>query len=347
MRTLSIGSTTEGCVADDVTGDLYIAEEDVAIWKYGAEPDAGRERTRVDGVGSGGHLTADIEGLAIYYRGDGGGYLLASSQGSDAFVVYERGGDNAYVTTFAIDDGAVDGVSHTDGLDVTNAGLGTAFPDGLFVAQDDRNDGGNQNFKLVPWGAIARAVESGARHRHRLGPAPRRRLGEVAAGSGWGTVADRPSRRREHGPRAEPTPRRTGSDRAFLREVGQRFRDAGRHECHHWRGCVCRHHRLVDRSARAGRVDLCARRSRAPAVATARDVLEERGVVCLGSVTCRHHSALGCARWSCWSCWGWSSPWSRRSPLASLAACPRGSPWVGGARSPGASRRLVRLASRS
>ncbi len=159
VRTLSVGSTTEGCVADDGTGDLYIAEEDVGIWKYGAEPNAGSERTRVDVVGGGGHLTADIEGLAIYYGGDGSGYLLASSQGSDKFVVYKRGGDNAYVTTFAITAGSVDGVSHTDGLDVTNAGLGTAFPNGLFIAQDDRNDGGNQNFKLVSWDAIARSVD--------------------------------------------------------------------------------------------------------------------------------------------------------------------------------------------
>jgi 3-phytase len=108
--------------------------------------------------GDRGDLTeADIEGLAIYYRG-GGGYLLASSQGSDEFVVYERGGTNAYVTTFSVDARAVDGVSHTDGIDVTNAALGAAFPDGLFVAQDDRNDGGNQNIKLVPWGNIARAA---------------------------------------------------------------------------------------------------------------------------------------------------------------------------------------------
>ena len=42
---------------------------------------------------------------------------------------------------------------------VTNAGLGAAFPEGLFVAQDNDNGGDNQNFKLVPWGAIARAAD--------------------------------------------------------------------------------------------------------------------------------------------------------------------------------------------
>ena len=37
---------------------------------------------------------------------------------------------------------------------MTTAGLGPAFPGGLFVAQDGKNDGSNQNFKLVPWQSI-------------------------------------------------------------------------------------------------------------------------------------------------------------------------------------------------
>jgi hypothetical protein len=36
--------------------------------------------------------------------------------------------------------------------------LGSSFPEGVFVAQDGTNTGANQNFKLVPWGSIARAV---------------------------------------------------------------------------------------------------------------------------------------------------------------------------------------------
>jgi 3-phytase len=158
VRTLSLGSTTEGCVADDRHGNLFVAEEDVGIWKYGAEPEAGDARIRVDSVGDSGHLTADIEGLALYEGSDGGGYLLASSQNDNAFVVYQRDGDHAYVATFTIAAGAIDEVSYTDGIDVTSAALGSAFPEGLFVAQDDDNDDGNQNFKLVPWDAIAPAL---------------------------------------------------------------------------------------------------------------------------------------------------------------------------------------------
>ncbi|MGH3921651.1 MAG: phytase, partial [Pseudonocardiaceae bacterium] len=47
--------------------------------------------------------------------------------------------------------------TETDGIDVTNVDLGGAFAEGMFVAQDHRTDSGNQNFKLVPWGSIARA----------------------------------------------------------------------------------------------------------------------------------------------------------------------------------------------
>lgn len=155
VRSFDAGGVTEGCAADDQLGHLYIGEEDEAIWKYGAEPSSGAARTRVDAVGAG-RLVADVEGLTLYYAGTGGnGYLLASSQGNDTFVVYDRAGDNGYVATFEIADGVVDRVSGTDGIDVTNAALGDLFPYGAFVAQDNTNDDGNQNFKFVPWEAIA------------------------------------------------------------------------------------------------------------------------------------------------------------------------------------------------
>ena len=49
-----------------------------------------------------------------------------------------------------LEDGAtIDGVSGTDGIDVTNASLGSVFPKGVFVAQDTLNPGANQNYKLL------------------------------------------------------------------------------------------------------------------------------------------------------------------------------------------------------
>ncbi|MHC4209073.1 MAG: phytase [Planctomycetota bacterium] len=160
VRSFSVGSQTEGMVADDELGRLYVSEEDVGIWCYGAEPDSGTQRTLVDSTGDQGHLTADVEGLTIYYAGDGTGYLIASSQGSGQFAVYRRRGHNDYIMTFEVVGGAgIDDVSGTDGIDVCNLGLGSAFPLGVFVAQDGQNPGGNQNYKLVPWEAIAAAAD--------------------------------------------------------------------------------------------------------------------------------------------------------------------------------------------
>ncbi len=150
VRNFKVGTVVEGCVADDHLGQFYVSEEAVGIWKYGAEPEAGATRTQVAKVGDG-HLFADVEGLAIAYGPNGTGYLMVSSQGNHSYVVYRREGNNEFVKKFRIADGEkVDGAQETDGIDVTTANLGPAFPNGVFVAQDGFNDKGNQNFKLVP-----------------------------------------------------------------------------------------------------------------------------------------------------------------------------------------------------
>ena len=154
VRQIKVGTQLEGCVADDELGNLYIGEELVGIWKYKAEPDAGLERTRVDGVGAGGNLVPDVEGLTIANEKDGKGYLIASSQGNNSFVIYRREDANAFVKTFRIVAGKIDAVSETDGIHVTTAALGPQFPNGVFIAQDGMDDKGKQNFKLVPWDAI-------------------------------------------------------------------------------------------------------------------------------------------------------------------------------------------------
>ena len=161
VRAFDVGSEVEGCVADDQNGYFFISEENVGIWRYGAEPDDHTPRLQVDRTGSGGHLTADAEGLTLFYADATSGYLLASSQGDSTFAVYDRAAPHQYRFSFRIGDNSalgVDAVSSTDGIDVTNLDLGGAFSDGLFVAQDNSNPGANQNFKLVPWSSIANAA---------------------------------------------------------------------------------------------------------------------------------------------------------------------------------------------
>nr|WP_298725965.1 phytase [uncultured Steroidobacter sp.] len=161
VREFGVGSQAEGCAADDGTGALYIAEEDVGLWRYSAAPDGGNARTSIDTV-AGGHLTDDAEGVTIYYGPGSSGYLIVSSQGSNDYNVYQRDGDNRFIGKFAIVQSpeGIDGTSDTDGIDVTSAPLGSAFPHGLFVAQDGKNTSpaAAQNFKLVPWERIAQAL---------------------------------------------------------------------------------------------------------------------------------------------------------------------------------------------
>ena len=162
VREFKIETQTEGCVADDETGVLYVGEEDVGIWKYSAEPDGGEDRSMVDSTEDG-NITDDVEGLSIYYAANGEGYLIASNQGADSYAVYERSGENRFIGLFHVvadEATGIDGASETDGLDVTSANLGPAFPNGVFVVQDGRNitPDERQNFKLVPWERIARAM---------------------------------------------------------------------------------------------------------------------------------------------------------------------------------------------
>ncbi|MBL8268953.1 phytase [Steroidobacter sp.] len=161
VREFAVGSQAEGCAADDGTGHLYIAEEDVGLWRYSAAPDGGSERTQIDSVANG-HLTDDAEGVTIFYGSGDTGYVIVSSQGSNDYNVYLRNGDNKFLGKFAIvaSPEGIDGTSDTDGIDVTSTALGAAFPHGVFVAQDGKNTNPSaaQNFKLVPWERIAAAL---------------------------------------------------------------------------------------------------------------------------------------------------------------------------------------------
>jgi 3-phytase len=163
VRDLPFASQVEGCVADDETGMLYTGEEDVGIWREGAEPRGGPARTMLAKITDNPALKDDMEGMGLYAMADGKGYLVVSSQGNDSYAVFRREGDNAYVGSFRI--GAdmaagIDGVSETDGLDVSSLAAGPNFPHGLMVAQDGRNVSPpeNQNFKLVPWERVAKAL---------------------------------------------------------------------------------------------------------------------------------------------------------------------------------------------
>lgn len=158
VRTLTLKSQSEGCVADDRTGQLYVAEEDVGIWRFAADPTASGEPARFASVDRR-QLVADVEGLALAAIGDDGGYLIASSQGDNAYAVYALR-DARYVGRFRLvpNAGGIDGTSETDGIELLLGDFGADYPGGLFIAQDGDNAPQPQNFKMTSWQAIVRAL---------------------------------------------------------------------------------------------------------------------------------------------------------------------------------------------
>ncbi len=156
VRSMKVATQAEGCVVDDRTGLLYVAEEDVGLWRFAADPAApvtGTPIAQVDGR----TLFADAEGLALAPQGRTGGYLVASSQGDNAYTLYRLPGVT-YAGRFRIDGGPIDGTSETDGIELALGNFGPDYPRGLFVAQDGDNAPETQNFKYVSWEKILKAL---------------------------------------------------------------------------------------------------------------------------------------------------------------------------------------------
>ncbi|WP_230482081.1 phytase [Sphingomonas sp. Leaf21] len=156
LRSMKLGSQAEGCVVDDRTGTLYVAEEDVGLWRFAADPAAPTTATAIAKV-DGHTLVADAEGLALAPKGARGGYLVVSSQGDNAYTLYRLPGVT-YAGRFRIGGGAIDGTSDTDGIELALGDFGPDYPRGLLVAQDGDNAPDTQNFKYVSWAKVVGAL---------------------------------------------------------------------------------------------------------------------------------------------------------------------------------------------
>ena len=157
VRRFKLATQSEGCVADDRTGMLYVAEEDVGVWRIPADPQGGA-RPEAFAKADGAHLVADAEGLAIAPRGATGGWLVVSSQGDSAYALYDLE-TAAFAGRFRITAGKVGATSETDGIEVALGDFGPAYPQGLMIAQDGDNAPKAQNFKLIDWRAVKAALK--------------------------------------------------------------------------------------------------------------------------------------------------------------------------------------------
>ncbi|MDT0614957.1 phytase [Streptomyces lancefieldiae] len=179
----------EGMVVDPADGTLYAGQEDVGVWRLRADLTGTPrlvDKVREYGVpatydeatdecvagadpGYGGtRLTADVEGLTLLEEEDGDGYLLASSQGDNTFVAYDReiGDHNEYEGGFRVTatSAGPDGSEECDGAAVLNQPLGSRYPHGLLVVQDGHDAPGDgdraaTNFKFVDLGKVKDALD--------------------------------------------------------------------------------------------------------------------------------------------------------------------------------------------
>jgi 3-phytase len=147
----------EAVAVDDAPGYVYYADEDTGIHKWQADPDApGADRELALFATAG--YRADREGIGIYTRPDGTGYILSVDQlpAQSVLHLYRREGEpgrpheHQEVAAFAI------GADSTDGIDVVSSPLGAQFPDGLLVAMNS----GPRNFLFYRWSDIAARLEA-------------------------------------------------------------------------------------------------------------------------------------------------------------------------------------------
>ncbi|WP_333743862.1 phytase [Streptomyces ardesiacus] len=183
------GPQVEGMVVDPETGTLFAGQEDVGIWRLRADLKGTpvlQDKVREYGVpatydeasdacvagddpGFGGvRVSADVEGLTLVRQDDGDGYLLASSQGDDTFVAYdrERSDDYEYEGGFRVGAASqsLDGSEECDGADAVAEPLGRRYPNGLLVVQDGHatpEDGDREatGFKFVDLGDVLEALD--------------------------------------------------------------------------------------------------------------------------------------------------------------------------------------------
>ncbi|WP_399084421.1 phytase [Streptomyces sp. BBFR2] len=182
------GPQVEGMVVDPETGTLFAGQEDVGIWRLPAGLDGKpvlQDKVREYGIpatydkpsdkcvagkdpGFGGErVSADVEGLTLVRQDGGDGYLLASSQGDNTFVAYDREKADGYEYEggFRVAPGKeVDGSEECDGADALAEPLGSKYPHGLLVVQDghanpEDGDRAATGFKFVDLGDVLTALD--------------------------------------------------------------------------------------------------------------------------------------------------------------------------------------------
>ena len=155
VRRLRVPSTAEHCVADDSTGQLYVSEQAVGIWRFDVDPESEVVPTLIDAARLG-HISEEVGGLALFDGGAGAQWLLASNASAGQIFVYDHSKDDAYVGAVSTA-AAGKAVSEPGGLYATSASAAGASSGALLIADED----GGSNYKIVAFDKIGSALGIG------------------------------------------------------------------------------------------------------------------------------------------------------------------------------------------
>ena len=152
VRTIKFNSIVEGLVSDSYYEKLYVAEETVGLWEISINPNIDLNKKLIFNTDKR-YFKPDFEGVTLYKKDNGEGYIFISIQGSNSYAVLDRK-SKEFKSVFRIKkSNNIDSVSDTDGIDLSQLST-NKFPEGLFIVQDGDNDNQNQNFKFVNLSSI-------------------------------------------------------------------------------------------------------------------------------------------------------------------------------------------------
>ena len=157
IRTIKFNSIVEGLVSDSYYEKLYVAEETVGLWEININPNIDLNKKLIFDTDKR-YFKPDFEGVTLYKKDNGEGYIFISIQGSNSYAVIDRK-SKEFKSVFRIKkSNDIDSVSDTDGIDLSQLST-NKFPEGLFIVQDGDNDNQNQNFKFVDFSSILNNLE--------------------------------------------------------------------------------------------------------------------------------------------------------------------------------------------
>lgn len=131
LGTYSGKKEIEAIAVDDELGYVYYSDEQFGIRKYYADAERGNKELAVFGQTG---FKSDHEGISIYTKPNGEGFILVSDQQANQFQIFSRKGTAQNMHEHTLLKIIKTKTDESDGSDVCNLPLNETFTQGIFVA---------------------------------------------------------------------------------------------------------------------------------------------------------------------------------------------------------------------